>query len=238
MECYPEVKYKTPDIDKMKTIFLSYPLTPNTPAYGNGKSLSIEPINRIDAGDSCNTSQLHFQNHLGTHVDCPKHFSQNGKTVTDYSAGFWTFMHPHIIDISPLHPGHLIDPDDLGLSGVSENADLLLIKTGFGKFRGDPVYWENNPGIHMEVATAFRSRLPKLRMIGLDTISISSFAHREAGRAAHRAFLASRRPILLLEDVDLEKVNSNTRLSRIVISPLRVEKADGVPCTVFAEIGT
>ncbi len=224
------------DGDKINTIFLSYSLTPETPAYGNGDSLGIEPLNRMDAGDSCNTLQLKLPNHLGTHIDSPRHFSYTGKTITDYPAGFWIFTHPHILDISPVSPGHLIGTGDLSLSDVENNIDILMVKTGFGKLREKALYWENNPGFAANLFVDLRNRFPSLKILGFDTISLSSFSNRNEGRKAHRAFLDSQQPILLLEDMDLRMIDANTKIVRVIISPLMVENADGAPCTVFAEI--
>jgi kynurenine formamidase len=79
-------------------------------------------------------------------------------------------------------------------------------------------------------------------MIGFDFISLSSYAHRDLGREAHRAFLAeleidgdNKDPILIIEDMDLSKIK--ICLSKIIVSPLRFEMADGAPVTVFGFYG-
>ena len=69
----------------------------------------------------------------------------------------------------------------------------------------------------------------------MDLISISSYSNRSEGRKAHHAFLnpAEGEPILLIEDMKLDVFNL---ISKVIVAPLRIEKADGVPVTVFAEI--
>ena len=74
--------------------------------------------------------------------------------------------------------------------------------------------------------------MPNVRVFGFDTISVSSFKHRDVGKQAHREFLDPKRPILLLEDMNLCDVNSQTKLERVLIAPLRIEKCDGLPCSV------
>jgi kynurenine formamidase len=71
---------------------------------------------------------------------------------------------------------------------------------------------------------------------GLDSISLSSFTHRETGHEAHKAFLDHPNPILLLEDMDLSAIDNSVKLKQVIVSPLRVEDADGTLCTVFANI--
>ena len=69
----------------------------------------------------------------------------------------------------------------------------------------------------------------------MDLISVSSYSNREEGRKAHHAFLNPEvgEPILLIEDM---KLDLDTSFTKVIVSPLRIEKADGVPVTVFAEI--
>ena len=173
---------------------------------------------------------------MGTHIDFPRHFVQAGKTSSDYHPEFWNFHFPFIIDISPVDPGVIIEPEAVDIDAVPNNIDMLMIKTGFYCLREKDIYWANNPGFAPDMAVFLRKRFPCLRVFGFDSISLSSFAHRETGREAHKAFLDHSNPILLLEDMDLSAIDNSTKLKRIIVSPLLVEDADGAPCTVFANI--
>lgn len=219
-----------------KWIYLSYPLTCKTPAYGGDVSIVIQRGKILEKGDSCNTQYWRLSNHIGTHIDFPRHFVSNGKTSSDYSPEFWILNFPIMIDISPIEPSWLIQPEDIPLMSATEYTDMVIIKTGFSGLRGKDIYSNQNPGFSPEVAVFLRERLPNLRVFGFDSISLSSFAHRETGREAHRAFLDHPNPILLLEDMDLSQVDHRSQLKKIIISPLRVENADGAPCTIFAEV--
>jgi len=219
-----------------KWIYLSYPLSPETPAYGGGDSLQVLSGKCLQSGDSCNTSSWKLSNHLGTHIDFPKHFAKNGKAGDDYPPEFWIFNHPKLVDLSSLNPGCLIGPADLEKAELVPNVDLLLIKTGFCYLRAEPLYWQKNPGLYPSMADWLRERFPYLKAIGFDSISLSSFMHRELGRKAHSAFLDHHRPLLPLEDVNLSFVDVETRLKEVIISPLVVAQSDAAPCTVFAEV--
>ena len=113
------------------------------------------------------------------------------------------------------------------------DADLLLLKTGYGAKRGTDHYTLTPPGLSYELASFFRSKFPKLRCIGMDLISVSSYSNRLEGRKAHHAFLNPEEgdPILLIEDMKLDTVGP---FSKIIVAPLLIDKADGVPCTVIA----
>ena len=133
-------------------IFLSYPLCENTPAFGNGEGLRIQAIEQMVSGDSCNTSHWNFSNHLGTHLDFPRHFVQNGKTSSNYNADFFIFKQSWMIDLGNVKPGIIISTNHLKDFSIPHDTELLIIKTGFCKNRGKDVYWSNNPGFSPQLA--------------------------------------------------------------------------------------
>jgi len=219
-----------------KWIYLSHIIHPKAPAYGGSQAFFDEPDKQMDKGDSCNTRLWRMSNHIGTHIDFPRHFSIDGGTVEEYPAGFWVFDKVVIIATDQVEPGQILNAKDLDLSTVSPGIEFLIIKTGFGEFRDNLVYWQNNPGLHPELAPQLREQCPGLRAIGFDLISLSSFAHRDLGRKAHIAFLDHSSPLLLLEDMDLRKINRMSIVQRVIIAPIRVKDADAAPCTVLAEV--
>ena len=213
--------------------YLSHYLSEKTPLYGNGKGIHFVPDKEIERGDSCNTTNLSFPNHSGTHIDFPYHFNPHGKTLTDYSADFWAFDHVEIVDFSDnVADCQLIGPEMFS-NIENEKTDLLLIKTGYGIYRGSDHYTLTPPGLSSGLAVYLRKHLPKLRCLGVDLISISSYSNREEGRKAHHAFLNpdDGKPILLIEDM---KLDTNGPFDKVIVAPLLIEHADGVPCTVFA----
>ena len=46
------------------------------------------------------------------------------------------------------------------------------------------------------------------------------------GRLAHKSFL-SEKAILIVEDMDLSKINSTTKIKQAIVSPLLFENCDG-----------
>ena len=56
------------------------------------------------------------------------------------------------------------------------------------------------------------------------------------GREAHKKFLNPEKPILLLEDMDLRYIDGDTKVNEIIVSPMRINRCDGLPCTVFGVI--
>lgn len=220
----------------MKRIYLSHFLGMATPFYGGDGSFQADTLRSMAAGDSCNASRWSFPNHAGTHVDLPRHFITDGMSMDDYPPDFWFFQNVEVIDISAALPCKAISPEMLEEFEVSPDIELLLLKTGSGRFRATPVYWQEGPVFRPELADHLRSRFSSLRAFGFDTISVSSWTDRPTGREAHRAFLGGDKPILLIEDMNLEEIEATRKISSVTVAPLLVKGADAAPCTVIAEV--
>lgn len=216
-------------------IFLSHTLSNDTIGYGGRKEFVTERTLAISKGDSCNQSEWKLCNHIGTHVDAPFHFSNNGKTLDLYPASFWIFNHVHLVDL-PTNESVVLEKGSWS-EAIPLDCELLLIKTGFEKRRNTESYWAHNPGLSPDLGHWLRENRPHLRVVGFDFISITSYDNRPLGKVAHKAFLHEEHkgtPILAVEDMHLDKLFSSPK--KVVISPLRIFEADGSPVTVIAEI--
>lgn len=217
----------------MNSIFLSHILDTDTPTYGNRNKFSVEKKSDISNGDIANDSCINTTVHIGTHIDMPYHFYEDGQTIEDYQADFWKFEKVLFLDINPrdlIIKDEIIEKlkkiDDIGY-------EILVVKTGICDIRDTEKFWNENYGFHPDVYDYLISKFPNIRVLGFDSISVSSFSNRLLGRESHKRFLNPKKPILLLEDMDLKKINKNTNLKEIIIAPLRISKCDGLPCTVF-----
>ncbi|MCE9500593.1 MAG: cyclase family protein [Leptospira sp.] len=235
----------------MTSMFLSHILDPGTPLYGGKDHISLERVKKISDGDSTNHTFLKFPGHSGTHIDAPLHFDESGKALEEYDSSFWICRNIFLID-SEVTAGSLIRLENFQrkLESIPVNTDLLLIRTGFEKKRNHENEYDRedyifrNPGISPEIGLWLRKNR-KMKMIGFDFISLSSYQHRETGRIAHKAFLAKTgigsplkneelgEPILIIEDMKLSVLEKIP--NRVTVSPLLYERSDGAPVTVIAE---
>lgn len=216
---------------RTRLIWLSHVLSPTTPLYGGAKDLRLTSLRSISAGDSCNATMINLPSHAGTHIDSPYHFLPDGRTLDTFPAEFWIFSSPALAVIS-LPMGSMIGPGELPTKLTSNvETDLLLLKTGGENNRQYDVYWREGFGLSASLAGHLKSRYPRLRAVGVDFISISSWGNREEGRIAHRAFLE--KDILLIEDMSLREIGDGDMLRRVVALPLRFEGADGAPCSIL-----
>jgi kynurenine formamidase len=215
---------------------LSHNLNENTPSYGNRDYFKILENSRISAGDTANSSKWIFSsNHLGTHIDAPKHFYDNGFSICDLDNDFWFSKNVLFLDI-PCENSLLINESKFFFD-FNKDIEVLLIRTGYEKYRGSEKFWNDNPGLSPDLALFLRTKFPKLRIIGFDFISLTSWKYRSEGKIAHSNFLKSNNkenPICIIEDMSLKKIDFD--IENIFISPLFVEDACGSPVTVFANI--
>lgn len=209
----------------MKISFLSHFINNDTPVYGGYENqIEISKKSSIEDGDTANSLNIVFNNHVGTHIDFPFHFSNTGKKSSDYDASFWVFNKVGFVECS-------INEFPEKINNLPNDIELLIFKSGFGKNRGDEVYWKSQPVIPSTFAKILRNKFPKLRVFGFDMISLTSKLNREEGKKAHEDFLLEN-DILILEDMNIDSLKKSP--NKVIICPLQISSADGAPCTVIS----
>jgi len=224
-------------VNNSNQIYLSYILDENTPTYGNRNKFICEKKSDISKGDVANDSSIDTTVHIGTHIDMPYHFFEDGQTIEDFDIEFFSFKNILLVDFVP---ENIIIKDDLieklEIITDKDKYDILIVKTGICDRRDTKEFWESNYGFDPSIAEYLRTYFKNIRVIGFDSVSVSNFSNRTLGRESHIAFLDPKYPILLLEDMDLTKIDKNSKLDKMTIAPLRIAKCDGLPCTVIAEM--
>jgi len=215
-----------------KYISLSHWIDENTPTYNNSGSFNRYSITSIINGNSSNSEDWKFNNHIGTHIDFPFHFYENGRKSSDFKTPFFINKKIGFIELETIcEPGEVISVNHIKKqSGLLENdIEVLLLKTGFQKYRNDIAYWSKNPGYDKSLFVFFRMKFPNLKFFGFDTISLTSVLNRNVGKEAHLSFLNILDPILVIEDMDLSILNSNLILDELIIAPILIANSDGAP---------
>ena len=120
------------------------------------------------------------------------------------------------------------------------NRDKVIIKTNSSIINGESANtskwtFSNNPGLHPNLASYFRSKYKKLIRVGFDFISLTSWKHRDEGRKSHKEFLCptNKEPILLIEDMKLSEIVN--LLDQVIVAPIMIEDGNGGNVTVFAK---
>ena len=223
-----------------KIVRLSYSLGMGMPLYPGSPGTDLSVVKCRDSGDSCNTSQITMSNHAGTHIDGPAHFETSGKKISDYDLNSLVFKYISIADCHKEAEAPILPEDLKGC--LNDDTDLLLIRTGFSKYRipvvrecHNDLYCSKNPYLHSDAAQMLREHYAGIKAIGIDCISIGSHANRDMGRRAHEILLSTGKykkdPILIIEDMFIPEGPS--RVEEIVVVPLYCEGIDSSPCTIL-----
>lgn len=220
----------------MKTQYrlLSYTLGANTYGYGGERLLGIEQDREISKGDSCNTFIMNLPNHIGTHLECPNHFYNSGKKIYEYKMKDFIFSKPITLNC-PKSPNELVSEDDIKKDYKRlKEADLLLLRTGFFRYRKTYKYGTENPGVAPEAARFIRKYLNNIKCVGIDTVSVSPYKNRELGRKTHRIFFKNNlknEPVCLIEGMNLSGRLDN--LKKVHVFPLFISDIDSSPCVAL-----
>jgi arylformamidase len=208
---------------KEKTVFkiLSHYIDDFTPTYNNANSVSIIKNTNIPR-----SLKITLNNHTSTHIDLPAHFCKNGKNLNDFDENFWFFEK---IGFLKSNLNDLVEKFDT----LPNTIEILLLKTGFEKFRGTKKYIFDQPLFPKNLAYILKEKFPNLRVFGFDMISLSSLKNRELGRIYHKEFLCENE-ILLLEDMKLSVLEKTPEF--LIIAPLLISEADAIPVFVYAKV--
>jgi arylformamidase len=165
-------------------------------------------------------SQVSMITHTGTHIDAPAHFILGGTTID--AVPLDTFMGPaRVIEI---RDETSITVDELASSDIRTDERLLF------KTRNSSRVYETDEFVtdyvFMTTETARYLAEKKVRLVGIDYITVGGFDDREGNREVHRILL--RNEISILELINLSGVKAGAyELSAV---PLRMENGDAGPC--------
>ena len=160
------------------------------------------------------------------------HFYGKGIPLDQVPFGQFFFHKPLLLDI-PKEPGAKLMPEDL-----IPHRDLLLIRTGFSKYRREkPDLYENNgPAVSSRLARYLQDNMSHLKALALDFVSLASYSDTKDGDLAHQIMLGMyhNRYICIIEDVNMEGLPSGF-LKNAAAVPLIIEGIDSSPVTMWAE---
>ena len=214
-------------------INISYPITKKTPVYPNTPKLKISEYRSITNGDSSNNSYITIPSHYGTHLDAPRHFCDKGACISDLTTGGAIFFkNVYCVSLPKKADMPITSGDILSLPKEISNAEGILIKTGFcaERLTNPHAYTNTPPWVMSDVPETLRKSFPNLKLYGSDTISVSSPLHRDEGHTAHKRFMCNEeKPILLLEDIDLNLVNPSLLRNNLALYPFFDVVLDGSP---------
>lgn len=200
-------------------------LTPHTAIFPGDTPVSITPVMQMKNGDSCNVTSITMSAHAGTHMDAPKHYSDDGegidavpldvligpvRVVTIDASEFMiaalervvVTSHQSIVTRLLIHTSASDTPDDVW-------------DPGFACFSPDAAEWLGAIGV---------------RLIGVDTPSVDPATSKDL--PAHKAFL--KHGVIIVENLCLCGVPDGDY--ELLALPLKIKDNDAAPARVVLRI--
>lgn len=199
---------------------ISLPLSPHLPVWPGDPPIVLERIAEMDKGATANVSHLAGTVHIGTHVDAPDHFLNNGVTVEQLPLE--VFFGPAWVLAVPEDVLH-ITVEVLDRLAWPEGATRVLFRTRNSQWwaRGDRTFHADYTALTPEAARWLVAR--GVRLVGIDYLSIAPF---DDPVPTHRILMEA--GVVIVEGLRLHHVPAG----RYVLGcfPLALVGAEGAPC--------
>jgi arylformamidase len=207
-----------------RIIDVTLPISPALPVWPGDPAIDIQPLLRIADGGGCNTTRIAFPTHCGTHVDPPKHFFDNGPTLSDLPLDRWVGpcqvvrIPDEVVRIEPTH---------LQAAGIDRATTRLLLKTG------NSTRWDTRPHAFQSGYAALTRDAARwvvergIALIGIDYLSFE--LDDDADHLTHKIILGA--GVVAIEALDLRAVEPG--FYDLVCLPLKLEGGDGAPARVI-----
>ncbi|MBI0582722.1 MAG: cyclase family protein [Methanomassiliicoccus sp.] len=213
---------------------LSYPVSRKTPLFPGTPALTLS--RRAEEGQVATSTKLCLDTHSGTHLDVPCHFCPGGPSVKDYPP-YIEIRSALCIDV-PASGGTGLTGEMVALPPRSEEAEALLIRTGMHHCRReDPQrYAADHPFLLPSFARWLLDLFPRLRMVGIDCVSVAHPDHGPEAEEVHTTLLCRPSPVLILEDLDLSDHRLVGGTFTLVVLPMFHDRLDGTPVAALAHL--
>lgn len=216
--------YTQPPVSEWKDITL--PLGKDLPALPGGmserpvQSPRFERFFDVDKGDRVTMSRIEMNSHDGTHIDSPLHFFYGGATIDNMPLDT-TVGAARVIEIKDTRS---IKPEELENYNI-QPGERLLFKT-----RNSPNAYATKvlTGDYVYISTEAARFLveKKVRLVGLDYLTIGNFKSPENIRETHEILLGN--DVYVIEGLNLTGVIAGGY--ELICLPLKLERGDAGPC--------
>ncbi|MCC6456617.1 MAG: cyclase family protein [Caldilineaceae bacterium] len=175
----------------MKLYDLSQPLNQDAPSWPFYPPFEVKYIKR-KSEHGVNAQYIMSSNHMGTHLDAPRHFVTGGLTI-DQLPLEWLYGDGVIVDLTDLDELDIFTPKDIEDRVEVREGDILILHTGwheyanFGATPDEEKYILRHPGPHFDIVQWLIDK--KIKLWGVDMISTDHPMNLPIGRFLGRGAL-------------------------------------------------
>jgi arylformamidase len=205
---------------KSSWIDISLPIYAGMVGGPNDPKVKIKLVRDPDKGAPVTMALMTMISHTGSHIDAPRHFYKKGTPIDMLPLD--TFVGParviEIKDTESIKPAEL-EPYDI------KAGERLLFKTKNSSWVYDSDTF-TTPYVYISNDAARYLVKKKVRLVGIDYITVGGWKNREDNRVVHKLFL--RGGVSILEEVNLKGVKPGRY--ELIALPLRLRQGDAGMC--------
>ena len=209
----------------MRIIDLTQRISVAMPVYPGTEPPRLDPANTYEANGFRETLLTMFS-HTGTHMDAPAHLYPHRTTLDAFPADQFVGK-ALVIDCTDIPDSGSIGMERINRT-LADQADYLLIRTGWDARWGTPAYFGEYPVITHEVADYLISSGKK--GIGLDVIGVDPIA--DENLTIHKKLFLNNEIVVIENLCHLDQCGNS--LFTFCALPLKYENADGAPIRAIA----
>ncbi|MGH9848184.1 MAG: cyclase family protein [Blastocatellia bacterium] len=204
----------------MKLYDVTVPISNDLPVYPGDPAIQITRVMSLEKGDIARVSHLSFSTHIGTHIDPPYHFMQDGKPADELPLDI--FIGPaRVVDVGEVDSIDAALLSKFNLDGVRR----LLFKTRNSRFWRETREFQKE-FVYLETDGAALLVERGLRLVGIDYLSIEKFNFDKP--TTHWTLLGA--GVVVVEGLDLGGVPPGDY--ELICLPLKIKDGDGGPARV------
>ena len=198
---------------------ISLTISPTLPTWPGDPGIELVQFEAMEGGAHANVTRISSSVHIGTHVDAPHHFLNDGRTVENLPLDVLT---------GPCYVVQLPDGVDaitaevLDRTEITSEMERILFGTSNSHFwaRGESKFQEDFVAISEDGAEWLVER--GIRLVGVDYLSVAPYGDSEP---THKALLQA--GVVIVEGLNLSNVMRG--FYDLYCLPLKIAGSDGAP---------
>jgi arylformamidase len=202
----------------MRLYDISVGISPDLPIWPGDPSLELKRFSKIEEGEKANVTKICCCVHVGTHVDAPVHYVENGAGIDSLPLEV-LIGRAYVVDLTEASK---IDAETLDDAGVPPRTRRLLFKTkNSALWRSSRKDFQRD---YVGVDSTGAEWLVRkgIQLVGIDYLGIAPF---EETTKPHQILLKA--GIVILEGLDLSQVGRGRYT--LYCLPIKIVGSDGAP---------
>ena len=206
---------------------LSNPVHEKMPYYPSSFKPKVEQSSTVEE-KGFNVCKITMAYHHGTHVDAPRHISNEGMPVDELDLNKF-IGEGVVLDLSFKEIGSGISANDLEtFSDSIHPKDIVVLYTGSSNYLGES--WINSKYTYLDKSGAEWLVKKGAKSVGIDFFSIDKYG--DSANPAHSVLLGNGVP--LIEEISCEAKHLLGKRIFLICLPIKMKTGDGAPARVIA----